>query len=69
MAAGLARLPAQQRQLLTLRCYSDLTVRSIAEVMGIPKARSKAFYGLLQPSAYGCTRTAHATQRDEGDPR
>lgn len=42
VATGLARLPAQQRQLLTLRYYSDLTVRSIAEVMGIPEGTVKS---------------------------
>lgn len=42
VAAGLARLPAQQRQLLTLRYFSDLTVRSIAEVMDIPEGTVKS---------------------------
>lgn len=42
VATGLARLPAQQRQLLTLRYYSDLTVRAIAEVMDIPEGTVKS---------------------------
>ncbi|MFJ6723854.1 RNA polymerase sigma factor [Streptomyces sp. NPDC091281] len=42
VAAGLARLPARQRQLLTLRYYSDLTVRAIAEVMDIPEGTVKS---------------------------
>uniref|UniRef100_A0AAU2W1T0 RNA polymerase sigma factor n=1 Tax=Streptomyces sp. NBC_00008 TaxID=2903610 RepID=A0AAU2W1T0_9ACTN len=52
VATGLAGLPAQQRQLLTLRYYSDLTVRAIAEVMDIPegtvKSRLHAAVGALR---------------------
>ncbi|MEU2245575.1 sigma-70 family RNA polymerase sigma factor [Streptomyces sp. NPDC019224] len=42
VAAGLDELTAQQRQVLTLRYYADLTVRDIAAEVGIPEGTVKS---------------------------
>ncbi|MCX5558483.1 RNA polymerase sigma factor [Streptomyces sp. NBC_00038] len=42
VAEGLERLPAQQRQALVLRYYTDLTVRDIARLLDVPEGTVKS---------------------------
>ncbi|MFE1443246.1 RNA polymerase sigma factor [Streptomyces sp. NPDC058739] len=42
VANGLEGLPALQRQILTLRFYTDLPVRDIARLLGIPEGTVKS---------------------------
>ncbi|MEV5434832.1 sigma-70 family RNA polymerase sigma factor [Streptomyces sp. NPDC052682] len=42
VARGLDELPAAQRQVLVLRFYADLPVRSIAEQLGVPEGTVKS---------------------------
>ncbi|MEV0978156.1 sigma-70 family RNA polymerase sigma factor [Streptomyces sp. NPDC049915] len=42
VARGLDELPAAQRQILVLRFYGDLPVRTIAEQLGIPEGTVKS---------------------------
>ncbi|MFF3691621.1 RNA polymerase sigma factor [Streptomyces sp. NPDC002187] len=42
VANGLEELPALQRQILTLRFYTDLPVRDIARLLGIPEGTVKS---------------------------
>jgi RNA polymerase sigma-70 factor, ECF subfamily len=42
VAQGLDELPEAQRQLLVLRFYADLPVRSIAEELGVPEGTVKS---------------------------
>lgn len=42
VARGLDRLPDAQRQVVVLRFYADLPVRSIAEQLGVPEGTVKS---------------------------
>jgi RNA polymerase sigma-70 factor (ECF subfamily) len=40
----LETLPAEQREIVRLKCYDDLTFKQIAELQGIPEATAKSRY-------------------------
>jgi RNA polymerase sigma-70 factor (ECF subfamily) len=42
VAQGLDELPDQQRQVLVLRFFADLPVRSIAQELGVPEGTVKS---------------------------
>lgn len=60
VAQGLDELPDQQRQVLVLRFFADLPVRSIAQELGVPEGTVKS------STAHGGTGHARPTARGRG---
>ena len=63
---GLQRLPTEQRTLLVLRYYADLSVPEVAEVLGVPSGtvKSRLHYAMeaLRAALDADARTTGATQ-------
>ena len=53
VARGLDELPDAQRQVVVLRFYADLPVRSIAEQLGVPMLDEAGFQRLLEAGPDG----------------